>query len=194
MDKIKLILASKSPRRQSLIESLGFPFEVRIKEVEEVYPSDLEPEKVSLFLAELKGEPLKGALKENELLITSDTVVINEGKILGKPKDYADAFQMLDSLSGKSHKVVTGVCMQSTSKKIGFSETTIVHFSPLSADEIDYYIKKYEPYDKAGSYGIQEWIGAIAIHKIEGCYYNVMGLPVHKVYQVIQKEFSRLKF
>lgn len=189
MDKIKLILASKSPRRQSLIESLGFPFEVRIKEVDEVYPSTLEAEKVPIFLAELKAEPLVDQLQDGEVLITSDTVVINEGQILGKPKDYEDAFQMLQSLSGKAHKVVTGVCMQSKTTKISFTETTIVHFSTLTKDEIDFYIENYKPYDKAGSYGIQEWIGAIAVHKIEGCYYNVMGLPVHKVYKTLKEAF-----
>ena len=189
MDKIKLILASKSPRRQSLIESLGFPFEVRLKEVDEVYPVELAPENVPVFLAELKAQPLIDQLIDGEVLITSDTVVINERKILGKPKDYKDAFQMLQSLSGKSHKVVTGVCMQSNSIKISFAETTIVHFSVLTEAEINYYIENFEPFDKAGSYGIQEWIGAIAVHKIEGCYYNVMGLPVHKVYKTLKESF-----
>jgi len=189
MDKIKLILASKSPRRQSLIESLGFPFEVRLKEVDEVYPVELAPENVPVFLAELKAQPLIDQLIDGEVLITSDTVVINERKILGKPKDYKDAFQMLQSLSGKSHKVVTGVCMQSNSTKISFAETTIVHFSVLTEAEINYYIENFEPFDKAGSYGIQEWIGAIAVHKIEGCYYNVMGLPVHKVYKTLKESF-----
>ena len=189
MDKIKLILASKSPRRQSLIESLGFPFEVRLKEVDEVYPVELATENVPVFLAELKSQPLIDQLIDGEVLITSDTVVINEGKILGKPKDYEDAFQMLQSLSGKSHKVVTGVCIQSKSKKISFAETTIVHFSVLTEAEINYYIENFEPFDKAGSYGIQEWIGAIAVHKIEGCYYNVMGLPVHKVYKTLKESF-----
>ena len=189
MDKIKLILASKSPRRQSLIESLGFPFEVRLKEVDEVYPVELAPENVPVFLAELKAQPLIDQLIDGEVLITSDTVVINEGEILGKPKDYEDAFQMLQSLSGKFHKVVTGVCMQSKSTKISFAETTIVHFSALTEAEINYYIENFEPFDKAGSYGIQEWIGAIAVHKIEGCYYNVMGLPVHKVYKTLKESF-----
>jgi septum formation protein len=189
MDKIKLVLASKSPRRQSLIESMGFPFEVRIKEVDEVYPQELEREKVPVFLAELKAKPLIDQLQDGEVLITSDTVVIHEGKILGKPIDYNDAFQMLQCLSGNSHKVVTGVCMQSKSTTVSFSETTIVHFSDVSKDEIDYYIENFKPYDKAGAYGIQEWIGAIAIHKIEGCYYNVMGLPVHKVYSTLKECF-----
>lgn len=189
MDKLKLILASKSPRRQSLIESLGFPFEVRIKEVDEVYPVELAPEKVPVFLAELKAQPLISQLIEGEVLITSDTVVINEGDILGKPKDAEDACNMLQSLSGKSHKVVTGVCIQSKSMKISFAETTIVHFSVLTEAEINYYIENFKPYDKAGSYGIQEWIGAIAVHKIEGCYYNVMGLPVHQVYKTLKENF-----
>lgn len=189
MDKLKLILASKSPRRQSLIESLGFPFEVRLKEVEEIYPSDITADAVPIYLSELKAQPLLDDLLEGEVLITSDTVVINDGLILGKPKDAQDAFQMLSSLSGKSHKVVTGVCLQSKTKKISFAETTIVHFSPLSSTEINYYIEQYQPFDKAGSYGIQEWIGAIAIHKIEGCYYNVMGLPVHRVYKTLHASF-----
>jgi len=189
MDKIKLILASKSPRRQSLIEEMGFPFEIRIKDVEEIYPPDLESGKVPVFLAELKSTPLIDSLKDGEILITSDTVVINQGKILGKPKDKNEAFEMLKSLSGNSHKVVTGVCMRSLDKTISFAETTIVHFSALTDVEINFYIDKYQPYDKAGAYGIQEWIGAIAISKIEGCYYNVMGLPVHKVYRTLQDCF-----
>lgn len=189
MDKIKLILASKSPRRQSLIQEMGFPFEVRIKEVEEIYPSDLKSEEVPVFLAKLKSKPLIDSLIDDEILITSDTVVVNQGKILGKPKDKAEAFEMLHSLSGKSHKVITGVCLRSKNKTISFAETTKVYFSDLTDSEINYYIDNYKPFDKAGAYGIQEWIGAIAISKIEGCYYNVMGLPVHKVYRAIQDEF-----
>lgn len=188
---MKLILASKSPRRQALIEEMGFPFEVRIKDVEEIYPLDLESGKVPVFLAELKSTPLIDSLKEGEILITSDTVVINQGKILGKPKDKNEAFEMLKSLSGNSHKVITGVCMRSINQSISFAETTIVHFSALTDTEINFYIDKYQPYDKAGAYGIQEWIGAIAISKIEGCYYNVMGLPVHKVYRTLQDFFVK---
>lgn len=189
MDNLKLVLASKSPRRQSLIEEMGFPFEIRVKDVEEIYPAELESEKVPVFLAELKSFPLIDTLNQGEVLITSDTVVINKGKILGKPKNKIEAFEMLKSLSGNSHKVITGVCMTSNNKTISFAETTIVHFSELTDDEINYYIEKYQPFDKAGAYGIQEWIGAIAIHKIEGCYYNVMGLPVHKVYKTLQENF-----
>lgn len=189
MDKIKFVLASKSPRRQSLIQEMGFPFEVRIKEVEEIYPPHLKSEEVPVFLAELKSKPLVDSLIVNEILITSDTVVVNDNKILGKPKDKAEAFEMLQSLSGKSHKVITGVCLRSIDKTISFAETTTVYFSDLTDSEINYYIDNYKPFDKAGAYGIQEWIGAIAISKIEGCYYNVMGLPVHKVYRALQDEF-----
>ena len=189
MDKIKLVLASKSPRRQSLIEEMGFPFEIRIKDVEEIYPLDLEYDKVPVYLAELKATPLIESLKKGEILITSDTVVVNKGQILGKPKDKNEAFEMIKSMSGGSHKVITGVCMHSLDKKISFAETTTVYFSELTDEEINYYIDKYEPFDKAGAYGIQEWIGAIAISKIEGCYYNVMGLPVHKVYRTLQDFF-----
>lgn len=191
MDKIKLVLASKSPRRQSLIQEMGFPFEVRIKDVEEIYPLNLKSEEVPVFLAELKSKPLIENLTQNEILITSDTVVVNEGKILGKPKDKTEAFEMLQSLSGKSHKVITGVCLRSIDKTISFAETTIVYFSELTESEINYYIDNYKPFDKAGAYGIQEWIGAIAINRIEGCYYNVMGLPVHKVYRTLQDDFLK---
>ena len=190
MDRITIVLASKSPRRQSLVEEMGFPFEVRIKEVEENYPADIPVEQVPVYLAELKSAPLLSSLKVGEILLTSDTVVIHNDTILGKPKDKADAQRMLQILSGTSHKVVTGVCLTSNSHSVSFAETTIVHFSTLTEREINYYIEKYQPFDKAGSYGIQEWIGAIGIHKIEGCYYNVMGLPVNKIYSVLRDEFG----
>ncbi len=190
MDRITIVLASKSPRRQSLVEEMGFPFEVRIKEVEENYPADIPVEQVPVYLAELKSTPLLSSLREREILLTSDTVVIHNDTILGKPKDKADAQRMLQILSGTSHKVVTGVCLTSNSHSVSFAETTIVHFSTLTEREINYYIEKYQPFDKAGSYGIQEWIGAIGIHKIEGCYYNVMGLPVNKIYSVLRDEFG----
>jgi len=190
MDKPIIVLASKSPRRQALVKEMGFPFEVRIKEVEEKYPSVLPSLEVPIYLAELKSKPFSTSLHDNELLLTSDTVVIHNDVILGKPKDKGDAQRMLRSLSGKSHEVVTGVCLTSNSRSISFSEKTIVHFSDLTEREVDYYIDKYQPFDKAGAYGIQEWIGAIGIHKIEGCYYNVMGLPVNKIYSVLRGEFG----
>ncbi len=169
---------------------MGFPFEVRIKEVEENYPSDISPEQVPIYLAELKSKPFLTSLEKSEILLTSDTVVIHDATILGKPKDKGEAQRMLHALSGKSHKVVTGVCLTSNAHSISFAETTIVHFSSLTESEINYYIENYQPFDKAGAYGIQEWIGAIGIHKIEGCYYNVMGLPVNKIYSVLKNEFG----
>ena len=190
MGKPTLVLASKSPRRQLLVKEMGFPFEVRIKEVDENYPSDIPAEQVPVYLAELKSAPLLSSLKVGEILLTSDTVVIHNNKILGKPKDKADAQHMLRALSGKSHKVVTGVCLTNNVHSVSFAETTIVHFSTLTESEINYYIENYQPFDKAGAYGIQEWIGAIGIHKIEGCYYNVMGLPVNKIYSVLKNEFG----
>lgn len=190
MRKMKLILASKSPRRQELIKNLGFPFEVRIKEIEEIYPSSLIPEEVPVYLAELKSSPFIENLASDELLITSDTVVIAENRILGKPTDSLEAFEMIKSLSGKQHKVVTGVCLSTQEKMSSFAGTTIVHFSELSDAEINYYIETYKPFDKAGAYGIQEWIGLIGISSIEGCFYNVMGLPVNAIYSKLKKEFG----
>ena len=190
MADIKIILASKSPRRHALIEELGFPFEIRTKEVEEIYPESLELYSVPEFLADLKAGPLVDTLGTAELLLTSDTIVIHNGKILGKPKGKEDAKNMLRLLSGNMHEVVTGVCLQNRNKKISFSVKTNVHFMDLSKEEIEYYIDNFKPFDKAGSYGIQEWIGFIGVEKIEGCYYNVMGLPVGAVYKAIKNEFG----
>ena len=189
MDNIKIILASKSPRRQELIKELGLPYEIRIKEVEEIYPSSLAALLVPEYLAKLKSESISSTLKENEILLTSDTIVFANGNILGKPKNEDEAFEMITSLSGGSHKVITGVQLMSTNKTISFSSITDVYFSALTKEEINFYINKYKPFDKAGSYGIQEWIGYIGVSKIEGCYYNVMGLPIHDVYQNIKQNF-----
>ena len=189
MDKIKIILASKSPRRQALIKELGFDYEIRTKEVAEIYPPELHPHKVPEFLAALKAVPITATLKHNEVLLTSDTIVLSEGYILGKPKNKQDAIEMIQALSGKSHKVITGVQLKSLNKLISFSSITTVYFSTLTTDEISFYVEKYKPMDKAGSYGIQEWIGYIGISKIEGCYYNVMGLPIHDVYQSLKEDF-----
>lgn len=179
----KIILASKSPRRKELLEGLEIPFEIRTKEVEEIYPNDLAPLKVAPFLAELKVQPLISSLKEGEILLTSDTVVVWNNEILGKPKDENDAKEMLLKLSGTIHEVITAVHMRSLKKSVTFSNSTKVHFTEITEKEILHYIEKYKPFDKAGSYGIQEWIGFIGIKKIEGCYFSVMGLPVHDVYQ-----------
>ena len=189
MDKIKIVLASKSPRRQQLIKELGFDFEIRTKEVEEIYPPELNHYKVPEFLAALKAGPIAPTLTHNEVLLTSDTIVLSEGNILGKPKNEREATEMIQALSGKSHKVITGVQLKSLDKCISFSSITTVFFSNLTPDEISFYVDKYKPMDKAGSYGIQEWIGYIGISKIEGCYYNVMGLPIHDVYQSLKEHF-----
>ena len=182
----KVILASKSPRRKELLAGLNIEFETRPKEVHESYSVDIDVHHVAEFLADKKAKAFQSELKENEIIITSDTVVICDGEILEKPKSESEAFDMLSKLSGKSHEVITGVCLMTLDKKELFSEITKVWFKELSIDEINYYIKKNEPYDKAGSYGIQEWIGYIGIEKIEGTYFNVMGLPVNLLYSKLQ--------
>jgi septum formation protein len=182
----KLILASGSPRRQQFFRDLDLDFEIRLKETEEVYPPKLIEEDITNYLAVLKSDAFEGELLDNEILITSDTIVWHEKKALGKPRDYKDAFLMLQSLSNKTHKVITSVCFKTKDKTEVISETTLVTFHPLTDDQIRYYLDRYRPFDKAGSYGIQEWIGFVGVAKIEGSYPNVMGLPVDKVYQYLQ--------
>lgn len=176
-----IILASGSPRRQQYFKELDLDFTIQLKEVEEVYPNHLKAEEITNFLAELKAAAFEH-LNENDILITSDTIVWYEGKALGKPKDYEDAFQMLKSMSGKTHEVITSVCFKTNAKTETIFEITKVTFKKISDEAIVYYIDNYKPFDKAGSYGIQEWIGLIAISKIEGSYANVVGMPVDKVY------------
>ncbi len=189
MSNIKLILGSKSPRRQALIQELGFPVEIRTKEVEEVYPETLAAEDVPEYLAKLKAAPLKDQLIENEILVTSDTIVVLGDEVLGKPAGAEESKEMLSRLSGNTHSVITGVCLTSKQKQLTFSTRTEVFFSELNLPEIEHYIEKFEPFDKAGSYGIQEWIGYIGVSKIEGCYYNVMGLPLHDLYTSLKSNF-----
>jgi septum formation protein len=177
-----IILASGSPRRQQFFTDLGLDFEIRLKNIEEVFPETLIAEEITNYLAELKANAFEGELNEKDILVTSDTIVWHNKKALGKPKDYADAFQILKSLSNETHDVITSVCFKTTEKTITFHETTKVTFNPLSDEAIDYYIENFKPYDKAGAYGIQEWIGFIGVKKIEGSYANVMGLPVDKVF------------
>ncbi|WP_340114988.1 Maf family nucleotide pyrophosphatase [Maribellus mangrovi] len=181
------ILASKSPRRQQLLKSLGIDFSVRLKEVEEVYPENLTKEEIPVYLAELKAKPFKNELAKNDLLITADTVVCLEEHVLEKPASFEEGFEMLQSLSGKQHQVITGVCLSSQNKTKSFYALTNVVFKKLTPDEINYYIHAFRPFDKAGAYGIQEWIGSIGITSIEGSFYNVMGLPVQKLYENIQR-------
>ncbi|MGV3459413.1 MAG: Maf-like protein [Flavobacterium sp.] len=179
----KIILASGSPRRQQYLRELDIDFEIRLKEVDEIYPPNLKGSQITNFLAELKAEAMTDSLSDDEILITSDTIVWHEGRALGKPTDYDDAFAMLQSLSGKTHEVITSVCIRNAGNSETFNETTKVTFNLLSDEEIKYYLDNYRPYDKAGAYGIQEWIGLVAITRVDGSYATVVGLPVDKVYQ-----------
>ena len=182
----KIILGSNSPRRQELLSEMGFQFELRVSNKEEVYPNKLIGKEVSEFLAIQKSDNLKENLQKNELLITADTIVVIDNKILGKPKSKEESCEMIQSLSGNKHEVITSVALTTTEKQEVFSVTTKVTFNPLSDNEINFYIENYSPFDKAGSYGIQEWIGLIAIHKIEGSYTNVVGLPTSELHSKIR--------
>lgn len=178
-----IILASGSPRRQQFFKDLGIDFEIRLKEVEEIYPPHLQAEEITNYLAELKANAFEGEINSGELLITSDTIVWHHNQCLGKPKDKEDAFRMLQSLSDATHEVITSVCFKTNKKTETFHEITKVTFQELSEEAIRYYLDHYKPFDKAGSYAIQEWIGYIGISKIEGSYTNVVGMPMHLVYQ-----------
>lgn len=181
-------MASKSPRRRQLMEDAGFVFTLADGyEVEEVYPDSLGPEQVAEFLSGLKADAYPYELGGNDVLVTSDTVVVAHGEVLGKPIDYDDAFRMFRLMSGRMHKVITAVCIRTADKKISFSDECDVFFDNLTDEEIDFYIKNYRPFDKAGAYGIQEWIGYIGISRIEGSFFTVMGFPIHRVYQVLKQ-------
>ncbi len=181
----KLILASKSPRRQDLLKGLQVDFEVRTKETPEDFPDTMPAEEVAAYLSGKKARAFEEELEENEIVLTSDTVVILEGKILGKPRDREEAVRMLGSLSGKVHKVATGITILSRTKSITLQDVALVTFKPLTEEEINFYIRHFQPFDKAGAYGIQEWIGYIGVEKLEGSFYTVMGLPLHLVYQTL---------
>ena len=185
-----LILASKSPRRQALLRELKLDFKVMAKEVEETFPSDLPANEVSRFIAVKKAEAYVEEVAKRQLILTSDTTVLLGESILGKPKDHLEAADMLSMLSGQTHQVITGVCLASPEKKIIFDETTEVTFRELKKEEIDFYIRYYQPLDKAGAYGIQEWIGMVGIQEIKGDYYNVVGLPLNKLWSQLQDQFS----
>ena len=182
-----IILASKSPRRSQLLAEAGFRFKVKTKEVKENYPAHLRPKEVPLFLAEKKAMACQDFLKKKQVLIAADTIVAKGKNIYEKPKDKADAIRILKKLSGKWHKVITGVCLLSKKKKISFIGVSKVKLEPISKAEMEYYIKEFQPYDKAGAYAIQEWIGLCKISKIEGTYSNIMGLPVDLVYKHLKK-------
>ncbi|MCF8321355.1 MAG: Maf-like protein [Flavobacterium sp.] len=181
----KLILASGSPRRQQFFKDLDLDFEIRLKEIEEIYPDHLKAHEITDYLALLKANAFEGELNENEILVTSDTIVWHNNKALGKPKDYDDAFQILKMLSNETHEVITSVCFKTSKNSTVFHEITKVTFSTLSDESIHYYLKNYQPFDKAGAYGIQEWIGFIGVSKIEGSYANVMGMPTDKVFNYL---------
>ena len=184
----KIILASQSPRRQELLKQLGVDFDIRVLSIDETYPSDLSPYDVPEYLARLKSEEFNAQKHEETCIITSDTVVIYDGKILGKPKDEKDALDMILKLSNKEHQVVTGVCLQFHDGIKSFSSISKVEFETISEAEANYYINNFKPLDKAGSYGIQEWIGQARIKKINGCYYNIMGLPLNALYNSLIQE------
>ena len=189
-DRLKnyhLILASASPRRRELLADCDIDFELAEKfECEECYPADLETDKVAEYLSQLKSNAYPHALGECDILLTADTVVILGDKILGKPHSAEEAREMIASLSDATHKVITGVTLRTAERTISFSAESLVSFRKLDAEEIDYYVEKYQPMDKAGAYGIQEWIGYIGIEGIEGSFYNVMGLPMQRLYTILK--------
>lgn len=185
LQKYKLILASGSPRRQQFFKDLDLDFEIRLKEIEEIFPLELKAEEITNYLAKLKANTFEGELKANEILITSDTIVWHNNKALGKPKDAQDAFEILKSLSNATHEVITSVCFKTHLDSTLIYEVTQVTFNELSDEAIRYYIENYKPFDKAGAYGIQEWIGFVGVSKIEGSYANVMGMPTDKVYEYL---------
>ncbi len=185
LEKYDVVLGSNSPRRRELLNDMGVTFRVEtVKGIDETYPASLPIEEIPVYLARVKAEG--HPLKDNELLITADTVVVLDETVLGKPEGEADAHRMLRALSGRAHRVISGVCVTTVGRSESFADTSIVHFADLTDDEIDYYIKHYRPLDKAGAYGIQEWIGNIGISGINGDFYNVMGLPTRKLYQLLK--------
>ena len=188
----KIILGSQSPRRKSLLEGLGISPEVRVNDMDESIPITLSAHKAPEYLAKKKAVAFLPLLKEDELLVTADTVVIIDDQVINKPVDLEDAKVMLRRLSGRMHEVVSGVCLSSLTQTHSFSEITLVYFRPLSEEQINYYVEHYKPLDKAGAYGIQEWIGLVAIEKIEGDFYNVMGLPVGRLVEEMRNLKSEI--
>lgn len=190
---MKLILASNSPRRRELLSGLGLDFEVRVLQgIDESYPADLREGDIPLYISRAKAQAYLSSLSEDELLITADTIVWLDGEVLEKPKDEADACRMLRELSGKTHQVFTGVCLTTKEKQVAFSCPTDVTFARLDEEEIRHYVETYRPLDKAGAYGVQEWIGYIGVERVEGSYFNVVGLPVQRLYQTLKQNFNIL--
>lgn len=187
LNQKKIILASRSPRRQQLLRQMGLKFDVVIREFDESFPPDLPGREIAEYISALKAETFRKELSENEIVITADTVVWCDNQVLGKPSDVEDAVRMLKEISGNTHEVITGVTLISLAKEVTFSETTKVTFAQLSDEEISYYAEKFKPFDKAGAYGIQEWIGITGCSRIEGSYFNVVGLPVQRLYSELKK-------
>jgi septum formation protein len=188
LEKYRILLASNSPRRKELLAGLDIDYDVvALPDVDESYPADLAHSEIPTFIARQKAAAYLSHLAENTLLITADTIVWLDDEVYGKPVDEADAIEMLRTLSGKTHEVITGVCLTTQEKQLSFHAVAKVTFATLSDEEIRYYVTKYKPYDKAGSYGVQEWIGYIGVKEIHGSFYNVMGLPIQRLYQELKK-------
>jgi septum formation protein len=187
LKKYRIILGSASPRRQELLRGINISFEVISKDVDESFPLSMTGVGIPMFLAEKKANAYNDMMTEDLMVITADTIVLLEGKVLGKPRDKEDARKMLQSLSGKTHQVITGVCITTNLRRRTFHTVSEVRFAHLNDAEIDYYLNNYAPYDKAGSYGVQEWIGFIAVEQITGSYFNVMGLPIQRLYNELKR-------
>lgn len=188
LKKYHIILASNSPRRRELLSGLGIDYEVKILPgIDESYPENLTGEEIPMYIAREKADAYRPSIKPDELIITADTIVCLEGQVLGKPKDEADACRMLRLLSGRTHQVITGVCITTAEMQRTFAATTDVTFDTLSEEEIIHYVNNYRPMDKAGAYGVQEWIGFIGVTRLEGSYFNVMGLPIQRLYKELKR-------
>ena len=188
LNKYKIILASNSPRRKELLSGLGVDYEVKtLPDVDESYPDGLSGEEIAKYIARGKAEAYRSLIQADELVITADTIVWLDGTVMGKPKDEEEAKDMLMRLSGKTHQVITGVCLTTASTQKTFATVTDVTFATLTDEEVDYYVTRYQPMDKAGSYGVQEWIGFVGVENLSGSYFNVMGLPIQRLYTELKK-------
>lgn len=188
LSRYNIILASNSPRRKELLSGLNIPYEIKtLPDIDESYPDNLTGEDIAIYIAKEKANAYLDQLDDNTLLITADTIVLLDGKVYGKPSNETDAKQMLCDLSGKTHQVITGVCITTKDKQVSFGVSSEVRFSKLDDDEIEYYVSNYKPFDKAGAYGVQEWIGYVAVEYISGSYFNIMGLPIQRLYRELKK-------
>jgi len=188
LSRYNIILASNSPRRKELLSGLNIPYEIKtLPDIDESYPDSLTGEDIAIYIAKEKANAYLDQLDDKTLLITADTIVLLDGKVYGKPSDETDAKQMLRDLSGKTHQVITGVCITTKDKQVSFGVSSEVRFSKLDDDEIEYYVSNYKPFDKAGAYGVQEWIGYVAVEYISGSYFNIMGLPIQRLYRELKK-------